>query len=384
MIKKFATLFIKIFSRLFVFVIDINYKIVNWWENLEKWGKVSIVSIIFLVIISIFNGLLIYCFLNTNTVILKIVYCVIISVILAIFEYLIRFVIIVFHHKRNDIKYYSWNYLSWGMPFVFSFVIFIIASSNSLLKEISGLLTLIFLVLFYPNISNYLDTTKFGHKKINFIWLVFITFILFFIIGLTLDDRIILLWPFLIILVYFKFAYYLNIPQRQRNSYYNNFINEFQKSWIISSWLNILLLAVLAMYIFKVWASPHSLSSLYTISITVYIFILSVTATFITISLKGKIKNQRRKYLRNAFSGFAEMCIAFILISLFGILLGIDNYSLTTFFTSTKLSITLFKGDVILNIKIFLQIISLEFIILSFAPSLMYLYAMVRQVLNSI
>jgi hypothetical protein len=377
---------VKYFSWKLIAISDFLQRSWDWIVALDKWIKILVVCFTILAGISVLDYWLIYWYWSLSSEFYKVLFYLSSVATITISEYLI---IVIYHanKSRNDfIKLFSWEYPLWILPLAYSFFLTMVIIPNITLLVAVGICTLILLYLFFVSLTRYLSRTHFGKKRTTFPITTLILFMIFFTFSCISDDNLILFWPFISLLIFFRYTNYLRVENNtpHKSQFFTEFVHDFRKSYNYSQILMLFVLFLFLLNLKGLWPFSNTISSLFSISITIYTFILSVTVASIGLVIKGKANKKKMAYLRRAFLGFAEMCIMFILVSLVGIILGLDSCNITNFLKGQGLITTLSSGDIITNTKTLLQILVLETILISFPHTLLYLYAMIKQVMKSL
>jgi hypothetical protein len=263
------------------------------------------------------------------------------------------------------------------------------AIDNLTLRVVFIVLTAIFAFVFLLALGSALSESALGKKRVNIF--IALALILLLIIGLTYAFRstdILLFLPLVFMLLYTNYVrvkYLLNQSVKNRAGRKGEIISSSHKIFPINLtsplkqtyWITpLLMFVVLIIFIFYVknlLPLPETVSDLYTVSLTIYTFVLSIIIAFAILILRPRVNKKHTKNIRRALFGLAQMCLVFILVSLLGILIGIGIDS-SIFATGTTPSNILGSGKMVT----LLQILVFEFILLSFPPAFMYLYAMLK------
>lgn len=260
-----------------------------------------------------------------------------------------------------------------------------------ILKVVFLILTIIFAFIFILALGAAIDDSALAKKKINIS--VALILLLLLVLGLShafQSTEILLLLPLIFMLSYTNYVrvnYLIESKQSSKNraSYEArvttvshklfpiNLTNPIKKTYWITPLLMFLVLIIFIFYVKDLLPLPDTISGLYTVSLTIYTFVLSIIIAFAILVLRPRVSKKRTKDIRRALLGLAQMCLVFILTSLLGILIGMDIDS-SIFAAGTTL------GDIFSPWKILslLQVLVFEFILLSFPPAFIYLYAMLK------
>jgi hypothetical protein len=265
-----------------------------------------------------------------------------------------------------------------------------------ILKVVFLILTIIFTFLFILALGAAISDSALGKKKINiFVAVVLLSLLVFGLSYAFQSTEILLFLPLVLMLSYTNYVrvnYLTKSSQssRSRTGYDRKIVNVshrlfpvsvpnlIRKTYWITSLLMSLTLIILIFYVKGLLPLPHTISGLYTVSLTIYTFVLSIIIAFAILVLRPRVSKKTTKEVRRALLGLAQMCLVFILTSLLGILIGLDIDS-SIFAAGTTLS------DIFNSWKVtsLLQVFVFEFILLSFPPAFMYLYAMLKGFLYS-
>lgn len=153
-------------------------------------------------------------------------------------------------------------------------------------------------------------------------------------------------------------------------------------------WITPLLTFVVALpfiiYVKNVLPLPSTMSDLYTVALNIYVLILAIIialAILILGYLWSKGCSIDTKDTQRALLGLGQMCVVFVLVSFLGKLLGMETDT-TVFNSGTTLSDIFHSENSIARVSSLFQILLLEFVILSFPVTFLYLYATVKGFLH--
>ncbi len=278
----------------------------------------------------------------------------------------------------------------WLIPCLFLLYQFYVVD-NFILKVVLIALTAIFAFVFMLALGSAVADSALGKKRINIF--VALTLLLLLVIGLSYafqNTEILLFLPLLFMLSYTDYVrvkYLLKSNQSSRNIagykgeitisthriFPINLTNPIKQTYWITPLLMFLVLIIFILYVKNLLPLPETISGLYTVSLIIYTFVLSIIIAFAILVLHPRANKKRTKDIRRALFGLAQMCLVFILISLLGVLigLGIDSSIFATGITPTDI---LSFGKMVILIQVFV----FEFVLLSFPPAFMYLYAMLK------
>lgn len=259
-----------------------------------------------------------------------------------------------------------------------------------ILKVIFLILTIIFAFVFILALGAAIADSALAKKKINiFVALILLLLLVFGLSYAFQSTEILLFLPLIFMLSYVNYIHvnYLRSkqPGRSRADYKGrvtnvshklfptNLANLIKRTYFTTSLLMFFVLIIFIFYAKDILPLPDTISGLYTVSLTIYTFILGIIIAFAILILRPRVNKKHTKDIRRALLGLAQMCLVFILTSLLGILIGIDIDS-SIFAAGTTLS-NIFSSQKILSL---LQVFVFEFILLSFPPAFMYLYAMLK------
>jgi len=260
-----------------------------------------------------------------------------------------------------------------------------------ILKAVSLILTIFFAFLFVLALGAAIADSALAKKKIKIS--VALILLLLLVFGLSYafhSTEILLFLPLIFMLSYTNYlrVNYLaksNQSGKNRAGYKGkitkvshklfpvNLANPIKNTYFTTSLLTFSVLIIFIFYAKSLLPLPDTISGLYTVSLTIYTFILGIIIAFAILILRPRVNKKHTKDIRRALLGLAQMCLVFILTSLLGILIGIDIDS-SIFAAGTTLS-NIFSSQKILSL---LQVFVFEFILLSFPPAFMYLYAMLK------
>ena len=266
---------------------------------------------------------------------------------------------------------------------------------NFIFKVLFLILALIFAFIFILALGAAIADSALAKKKINiFVALILLLLLVFGLSYAFQSTEILLFLPLIFMLSYVNYVHvnYLRSKQPGRSKadykgsvtnvshklFPTNLANLIKRTYFTTSLLTFFGLIIFIFYAKNILPLPATISGLYTVSLTIYIFVLSVISAFAILILRPRVNRKRTKDIRRALLGLAQMCLVFILTSLLGILVGIGVDS-SIFITGTTLSDIVSSGKILL----LFQVLVFEFIILSFPPAFMYLYAMLKGFLNS-
>ncbi len=260
-----------------------------------------------------------------------------------------------------------------------------------ILKVVLITLTAIFAFVFILALGSAVADSSLGKKRIN----IFVAFILLLLllIGLSYtfqSTEILLFLPLVLMLSYTDYVrvnYLLkgNRSVINRANYKREITSSSRKMFpiILSSslkqtyWITPLLmfvaLIIFIFYVKNLLSLPETISGFYTISLTIYTFVLSIIIAFAILALNPRVNKKRTKDIRRALLGLAQMCLVFILISLLGVLIGLGMNS-SIFATGMTPSDVFSSGKMVT----LFQVLVFEFVLLSFPPVFMYLYLMLK------
>lgn len=258
-------------------------------------------------------------------------------------------------------------------------------------KVVFLILTIIFSFIFVLALGAAISDSALGKKKINiFVALILLLILVFGLSYAFRSTEILLFLPLILMLSYTNYVRvnYLvksNQSGRNRASYKGkitsssrkifpiNLTNPLKQTYWITPLLMFVVLIIFILYVKNLLSLPDTISGLYTVSLTIYTFVLSIIIAFAILVLRPRFNKKRTKDIRRALLGLAQMCLVFILTSLLGILIGIGIDS-SIFIAGTTLPDIVSFG----KISLLLQVFVFEFILLSFPPVFMYLYAMLK------
>jgi hypothetical protein len=267
---------------------------------------------------------------------------------------------------------------------------------NFVLKVVCLALAFIFALIFVFAFAAAVSDTAVAKKRINlFVAIILLSLLTFGLSYAFQSTGILLFLPLIFMLSYTDYVrvnYLIESNQSTRNraGYKGRITNVSHRLFPISltnpiketHWITYLLMFfVLIIFIFYVkglFSLPDTISGLYTVSLMIYTFVLSIIVAFAILVLRPRVNRKRTKAIRRALLGLAQMCLVFILTSLLGILIGL-NIDTSVFATGTTLS-DIFDSWKLLSL---LQVFVFEFILLSFPNAFMYLYAMLKGFLYS-
>ena len=262
-----------------------------------------------------------------------------------------------------------------------------------ILKVVFLTLTIIFAFLCILALGAAIADSALAKKKINIsVALILLSLLMFGLSYAFQNTEILLFLPLIFMLSYTNYVrvnYLVEGKQSSKNTarritnashklFPINLTNPIKKTYWITSLLMLLVLIIFFFYVKDLLSLPDTILDLYTVSLTIYTFVLSIIIAFAILILRPRVSKKRTKEIRRALLGLAQMCLVFILTSLLGILIGLDIDS-SIFAVGTTLS------DIFNSWKIIplLQVFVFEFILLSFPPAFMYLYAMLKGFLYS-
>ncbi|MBA7654866.1 hypothetical protein ES703_62759 [subsurface metagenome] len=278
----------------------------------------------------------------------------------------------------------------WLIPCLFLLYQFYVVD-NFILRVVLIALTAIFAFVFILALGSAVADSTLGKKRINIF--VALILLLLLVIGLSYafqSTEILLFLPLLFMLSYTDYVrvkYLLKSNKSSRNIvgykgkitissrkiFPISLTNPLKQTYWITPLLMFLVLVIFIFYVKNLLPLPETISGLYTASLTIYTFVLSIVIAFAILVLRSRINKKLTKDIRKALFGLAQMCLVFILISLLGILLGIGIDS-TIFATGTTPS-DIFGSSKTVTL---LQVLVFEFVLMSFPPTFMYLYAMLK------
>ena len=232
-----------------------------------------------------------------------------------------------------------------------------------LYKVLLGTLGLILIIISLVTFGSALNTALSG-RKINFVIGTFILLVFSLLASYLTGyiDIVIIYWPFITIFTYAEYVRndYLRIVLHESSNYL--FYLMFGAMFII--------VMVVLMLTKGIVTWPATLGNLYQISLASYLAILGLIVVIFSISVNNK-------QLLKPLIGLAQMCIVFTLLSIFGILIGLNESAIPTIAISSMSEIVGVYG--LLQAVFFVaQIILLVIIACSFAPTLIYIYAMMK------
>jgi hypothetical protein len=224
--------------------------------------------------------------------------------------------------------------------------------------------------------------TNFGKRKANDL-LVIITFLviiaIYFVASYFVGIGVLLALPLSELSIYWLYIRAKFIKTQPNDSEQVKLYVESLRSYL-SRRMNFILvlvfiLAILPLpFITGILPIPTTLGALYDVSLTIYAVIFSVVTAFGVLGLGHNEINSPKSALRRPLLGLANMCVAFFLVSIVGIVLGVD-VDTSLFATGTTLG-KAFSWET-LGVGV-IRILLIESIIISFPFTLMYLYAILR------
>jgi len=155
-----------------------------------------------------------------------------------------------------------------------------------------------------------------------------------------------------------------------------------------TKWITPLLTFVVALpfiiYVKNVLPLPSTMSDLYTVALNIYVLILAIIIALAILILGypwSKGRSIDTTDTQKALLGLGQMCVVFVLVSFLGKLLGMETDT-TVFNRGTTLSDIFYSENSIARVSSLFQILLLEFVILSFPVTFLYLYATVKGFLH--
>jgi hypothetical protein len=262
---------------------------------------------------------------------------------------------------------------------------------NSILKVVCLVLALIFAFISVLAFESAISDSVLAKKKVNI--LVDVGLLLLLVFGFSYAfgrTEILLLVP---LVALFTYVYYIDVNylvrsnQSSKNSSHDkrNSANVSRKLFTpslaipmksIYSTTFLLMFFVFIIFVFYVKnlvPLPEAISNLYSVSLTIYTFVLGAIIAFAILILRPPANKRHTKDMRRALLGLAQICLVFTLTSFLGMLIGIKIDS--SIFATEATLIDILGSSKILSL---LQVFVFEFILLSFPPTFMYLYAMLK------
>lgn len=247
-------------------------------------------------------------------------------------------------------------------------------------KVVFAIAAIVFLFAFMLVFSVALSRTTIAKMKVSvsiaFFLQIGILLLSSYLIGTT---EVLLLLPLLLVLLYWTYIVenFVEVPSN-RNSEIRTHIQSL-RSYIdrLKSFTFALVgvLTILAVLLIRgILPVPSTFEGLYTVSLAIYGVIFSVVTAFGILVLGRSETDAHNTALRRPLLGLAHMCLAFILVSLVGTILGVGVEG-SLFATGASLGHA-FSWDT-LGLGV-VRVMFIQTVIISFPVTLLYLYAILR------